>query len=471
MDHASVKFAGSRHRGTVAIHTLGCKLNQADSEGLVRHFVSAGYRMADSEASADVVVLNTCTVTATADAKARQILRSSHRANPNALIVATGCYAQRAAEELTRVEGVALVLGNTEKEELVARVSKALGLEDRYLWDGNSDPGHPLDTEVAVPRSAAPKIASRSGALRQRAMVKIQEGCNQVCAYCIVPKVRGRERSIPPDELVQQVQHRVSQGCQEVVLTGTQLGSYGFDLPGASLLALLRRILAETTVPRLRVSSLQPQELQPRLLELWQDRRLCPHFHLPLQSGSDRVLGAMRRRYTVAQFAHTRELIRRTVPDVAITADLIVGFPGEGDAEFQESRAFVQSMEFSDMHIFPFSARPGTSADYLRNKVPAAVKKQRTAEILGLAKEGFQRFRERQLGRTRPVLWESVREVAGTPAWSGLTDNYIRVYANNREVLYNQIIPAQLQELNGDWVSASPEVPVLNEPTFNGRIG
>ena len=465
MDPASGEFDGSRHRGTVAIHTLGCKLNQADSDALARRFVSAGYRMAGSETGADVVVLNTCTVTATADAKARHILRSTHRANPNALIVATGCYAQRAAEELTLVEGVALVIGNTQKEELVARVSEALGLGERYLSDGDSGPDRLVDREVAVTTTSARQIPPRSGALRRRAMVKIQEGCDQVCAYCIVPKVRGRERSIPPDELVQQIQHRVSEGCQEVVLTGTQLGSYGFDLPGASLVALLQRILAETTVPRLRVSSLQPQEIQPGLLELWQDGRLCPHFHLPLQSGSDRVLSAMRRRYTLAQFAHTVELIRRTIPDAGITADLIVGFPGEIDAEFQESRRFVQSMEFSDMHIFPFSSRPGTSANYFRNKVTAAVKKQRTAEMLGLAKEGFQRFREHQLGQTRPVLWESVRQVAGTPGWSGLTDNYIRVCTNSPEGLYNQIIPAQLLELEGDWVSASPEITALNRPT------
>ena len=470
MDPASGVINGSRHRGTVAIHTLGCKLNQADSDALARRFVSAGYRLADSEDGADVVVLNTCTVTATADAKARQLLRSSHRANPNALIVATGCYAQRAAEELTRVEGVGLVLGNTHKEELVARVSEALGLEERYhsnsaQRDSARAPGRPVDTEAAVPTSAAPEAAVRSGALRQRAMIKIQEGCNQVCAYCIVPKVRGRERSIPPDDLIRQVQDRVSQDCQEVVLTGTQLGSYGFDLPGTSLLALLRRILAETSVPRLRVSSLQPQEIQPGLLELWQDGRLCPHFHLPLQSGNDRVLAAMRRRYTVAQFAHTAELIRGTIPDAGITADLIVGFPGEGDAEFQESRAFVQSMEFSDMHIFPFSARPGTSANYFRDRVPAAVIKQRTADMLGVATEGFQRFRERQLGQTRSVLWESVRQVAGTLAWSGLTDNYIRVCSDSQEVLRNQIIPARLLELNGVWVSAKTCGPALDSPT------
>ena len=466
MDPSPGELDTSRCRGAVAIHTLGCKLNQADSDALARRFVAAGYRMADSEAGADVVVLNTCTVTATADAKARQILRSSHRANPNALIVATGCYAQRAAQELTRVEGVALVLGNTQKEELVARVSEALGFEEKCLSDSHTEPGRPVDADVAFATIAAAQFANPSGALRRRAMVKIQEGCNQVCAYCIVPKVRGRESSIPPDDLIRQIQERISEGCQEVVLTGTQLGSYGFDLafdlPGASLLALLQRILAETAVSRLRVSSLQPQEIQPALLELWRDRRLCPHFHLPLQSGSDRILGSMRRRYTVAQFARTAELIRRTIPDAGITADLIVGFPGEEDAEFQETRAFVQEMEFSDMHIFPFSPRPGTSAIYLRNNVPAAVKKQRTAEMLCLAKEGFQRFRRRQLGQTRPVLWESVRQVADKHARSGLTDNYIRVYTNSQDDLYNRIIPAQLLELNGDWVSAEHCGPELD---------
>ena len=454
LNPASARSDGSSHRGTVAIHTLGCKLNQADSDALARRFVLAGYSITDSEDRADVVVLNTCTVTATADSKARQILRSFHRANPNALLVATGCYAQRSADELARVEGVALVLGNTQKEELVARVTEALGLGKVSRPDGAAEPGRPVDTEIASATGMAPQVISPFGGLRRRAMIKIQEGCDQVCAYCIVPKVRGRERSIPPDDLVQQIQQRVSEGCQEVVLTGTQLGSYGFDLPEASLLGLLRRILAETVVPRLRVSSLQPQEIQPGLLELWQDGRMCPHFHLPLQSGSDRILSAMRRRYTVAQFENTVELIRRTIPDAGITADLIVGFPGEEDGEFQESRAFVRLMAFSDMHIFPFSARPGTSANHFGGKVAAETKKQRTAEMLELAKEGFRKFREDQLGQTRPVLWESVRQVAGTPAWSGLTDSYIRVYTNTLEDLYNRITPARLLEVNGEWVSA-----------------
>ncbi len=424
------------HRGTVAIHTQGCKLNQADSEQLARRFAEAGYFIVDSVLQADVFVLNTCTVTATADAKARQALRAAHRANPEALIVATGCYAQRSSEDLAKVDGVTLVVGNTDKERLTSIVTEAL--------DGRTKPDR---TDTSRVEATAPATG------RNRAMVKIQEGCNQVCSYCIVPKVRGRERSIPPDVLVEQINSRVAQGCQEVVLTGTQLGTYGYELSGINLKQLLERILAETTVPRLRVSSLQPQEISPDFLELWQDRRLCPHFHVPLQSGSDLILRTMRRRYDTAMFAQTVELIRRTVPHAGISADLIVGFPGEGDTEFAESHAFAQAMEFSDMHIFPFSPRPGTSATYLRSRTPEPVKKARTAQMLQVAKKGFMAFRYGQLGQTRPVLWESVRVREGIPKWSGLTDNYIRVFTNSRQDLSNTITPAQLTALAEDEVS------------------
>ena len=264
---------------TVAIHTHGCKLNQADSASLARQFAAAGYAVVDSPRDADVFVLNTCTVTANADAKARQALRAARRANPQALIVATGCYPQRSRDELSRVEAVSLVVDNAEKSQLVPLVTGRLD----GSGSGSQAPRQETLGGVApVPRG------------RSRAMMKIQEGCNQVCAYCIVPKVRGRERSIPPEVLVRQVSERVSEGYLEVTLTGTQLGSYGFDIPGAGLTGLLRAILEDTDVPRLRVSSLQPQEIGPELLELWQDRRLCPHFHVPLQSGSDQILRAMR---------------------------------------------------------------------------------------------------------------------------------------------------------------------------------
>ena len=425
------------YRGSVAIRTHGCKLNQADSNVLTRRFVEAGYQLVDSAADADVFVLNTCTVTATADAKARQALRAVRRANPKAFIVATGCYPQRAAAELARLEAVSLVAGNSQKERLASLVM-AVHRRERY----------PSTSSTANAVALGPSPG------RTRAMVKIQEGCNQVCAYCIVPKVRGRERSIPPETLVRQINDLVAEGFREVVLTGTQLGTYGFDILGVNLLRLLRRVLEETEVPRLRVSSLQAQEITPELLELWQEPRLCPHFHVPLQSGSDRILKVMRRRYDTARFARTLELIRQSVPDAGITTDLIVGFPGEGDSEFRDSRDFARAMQFSDMHIFPYSLRPGTSAAYFSYRVPEPVKKERTAEMLLVAKGGFRAFRDHQLGRVRQVLWEPVRERAGAMVYCGLTDNYIRVYADSARDLSNRITPARLVEIVDEWVYA-----------------
>ncbi len=433
--------ADATFRGTVAIRTQGCKLNQADSDMLARRFAAAGYRLVQSPAKADVFVLNTCTVTSTADSKARQALRAAARANPHALIVATGCYAQRSRDELSQVEGVSLVIGNTGKEQLPAMVTALL--EQR-----NTGANSPPPVSSVLDYSVQPAANIR----RNRSMVKIQEGCDQVCAYCIVPKVRGRERSIPPESLVEQINQRVAEGCLEVVLTGTQLGTYGFDIPGATLTRLLERILAETAVPRLRVSSLQPQEINPRLLELWQDPRLCRHFHIPLQSGSDRILEMMRRRYTTGLFAEKVDLVRNTVPGSGVTADLIAGFPGETEAEFQESLAFATSMAFSDMHIFPYSPRPGTSAVYLSGPVSQPVKKARTTQLLAMAKEGFEAFRSYQLGQTHPVLWESSTRQDGGLKWRGLTGNYIRVYTHSRNNLGNTITPARFEELTEDGV-------------------
>jgi threonylcarbamoyladenosine tRNA methylthiotransferase MtaB len=440
----SAKEAG--FRSTVAIRTQGCKLNQADSDTLARRFIAAGYRLVQSPAKADVFVLNSCTVTATADSKARQALRAAHRANPDALIVATGCYAQRSKDELAQVEGVSLVMGNTEKDELPSVVTALL----QRTSDGTD--GRPPTTDHSTQLEGIGISRLATDIRRNRAMVKIQEGCDQICAYCIVPKVRGRERSIPSELLVEQINQRAADGCLEVVLTGTQLGTYGFDLPGITLSGLLKRILAETTVPRIRVSSLQPQEITPQLLELWQDPRLCRHFHIPLQSGSDRILESMRRRYTTGLFAEKVGLVRRTVPGCGVTADLIGGFPGETETEFQESLSFARTMGFSDMHIFPYSPRPGTSAVYLSGEVPQPVKKERTAQLLVMAKEGFTDFRDEQLGQTLPVLWESSTKHESGARWRGLTGNYIRVYTNSRDDLGNTITPARLEDLTDDEV-------------------
>ena len=420
---------------TVAIHTHGCKLNQADSDLLARRFTEAGYQVVDWATGADVMVLNTCTVTATADAKARQALRAAHRTNGNALVVATGCYAQRAAGELGQLKEVSLVEGNVQKGQLVQAVSEALAEHNGGR----------------TPHLTSPNLPLKGGATgRSRAMIKIQEGCNQVCAYCIVPKVRGRERSIPVETVVEEINDRVGQGYKEVVLTGTQLGTYGFDLDGVSLVTLLQSILRGTDLCRMRVSSLQPQEITRELLEAWEDPRLSPHFHVPLQSGSDRILKSMRRRYNATQFTQAVALIRHRFPEAGITTDLIVGFPGEGDAEYRESRRLARFIQFSDMHIFPYSPRPGTSAAYLTDQVAATVKKTRAAEMAEVSIEGFRAFRQRQLGSSRPVLWESVRRTAATQVWTGLTDNYIRVTTEDQRDLRNVVTTAELQELTGD---------------------
>ncbi|MDP7534188.1 MAG: MiaB/RimO family radical SAM methylthiotransferase, partial [SAR202 cluster bacterium] len=273
---------------------------------LAREFSAAGFEIVDTADSFDAFVLNSCTVTSMADRKARQALRSARRRNPDATIVATGCYAQRSPEALTEISEIDIVLGNDDKAAVVERVAGSIGDAFQSLAG--------LDSIAAMT------------ATRTRAMVKIQEGCNQVCAFCIVPRVRGREQSVAPEAIVKDILRFEALGFNEVVLTGTQLGSYGFDLPdNENLTTLVSRILESTSVPRVRVSSLQPQDIDNAFLDLWADQRLCPHFHLPLQSGSDAVLRRMRRRYDAKRFSGAVEAIRSRMADAAITADVIVG--------------------------------------------------------------------------------------------------------------------------------------------------
>ena len=468
---------------TVAIETHGCKLNQADSSALARQFAQAGCRPVAAPAGrADVVVVNTCTVTAAADAKARQALRAARRKHPDAVIIAAGCYPQRAAAELRALPEVSLVVGNADKPQLVAMAMAELARRHPIAGD-NSAGAMPPDTAGAIAGAAglaAPDTdadAAAAGILRRsRAMVKIQEGCDQVCAYCIVPKVRGRERSIPPDDIIAAIRRHRAAGFQEVALTGTQLGTYGFDLDGGvNLPALLTRILSETDLPRLRVSSLQAHEITPDLLARWRNGdgagRLCPHFHIPLQSGCDAILRAMRRRYDTAAYRRAVNLIRDSVPDAAVTADIIVGFPGETPAQHAASRTMAAEMRFADLHIFPYSPRPGTTAHYLPGKVPAGEKRRRAGELAEICAAAFAEYRRGLIGQTRPALWETARPSAsansddgagtgGTMLWSGLTDNYIRVTTTTDANLANRITPARLVDLAGKTMRAAlPETP------------
>ena len=419
---------------TVAIETHGCKLNQADSGRLAAQFSRQGFRIVPPDEPSGVFVLNTCTVTHVADSKARRALRAARRRNPDATVVATGCYVQRSPEAVRALEEVDIAVGNTDKETLVRQVVE---------WR----------EEVPVPCAIgsdedvlSPRI------MRTRATVKIQEGCDQVCAYCIVPKVRGRERSVRPEIIVDEINRYAAAGYREVVLTGTQLGSYGFDLPDMSLVALIRQALAGTSVERLRVSSLQAQEISHELLDLWTDGRLCPHFHLPLQSGSDAVLSRMRRRYTAGQYVAAVAAIRDAVPGAAITADAIVGFPGETPYDFDQTMGVSDQVGFAAMHVFPYSARPGTSAAHYNGEVHPATKAARVGALMALAKDHAAWFRSGLLGQTRPVLWEERRD-SGV-RWRGLTDNYVRVECESLISLANKITPTILIAIEGDVVLA-----------------
>jgi len=411
----------------IALDTIGCKLNQAETELMAKQLAEAGYRLVAGADEADVYILNTCTVTHVADSKSRHLLRRAHRQNPNARLVATGCYAERASQELARINGVDLVLGNNAKAGLVRRLE-----EHGYLCR----PGRIL-----------PEPVSRNyTGFRTRAFIKIQDGCRNYCAYCIVPLVRGEEKSLPVDRIIDEVKQRVADGYREVVLTGTRIGAYNYS--GVNLKGLIERILAGTGAVRLRLSSLQPYEISAELIGLWPDERLCPHFHLSLQSGSDAVLGRMKRCYTTTDYQQAIALIRHRLPEAAVTTDVIVGFPGETEAEFSESYDFCQRMRFARIHVFAYSPRQETEAAHLPGQIGDQVKQLRSQKMLALARESTREFNQRFRGKTRPVLWEK----RSNGLWSGYTDNYIKVYIRSKRDLTNQLMPIELGEVNGDGV-------------------
>ena len=411
----------------IALDTVGCKLNQAEAQLLARQFARAGYRLVSADDEADVYILNTCTVTHIADRKCRHQLRLAHRRNPDGVVVAIGCYAERARHELAQMEGVDLALGNSEKSDLMSLLEKM---------------GH-------LSRPTYSQKGLTIADFRTRAFIKVHDGCNSFCSYCIVPLVRGREESIPLARIVDEVRQRVADGYREVVLTGTKIGSYNYD--GVNLAGLLQRILTETDVERLRLSSLQPGEISPALIGLWRNARLCRHFHLSLQSGSDGVLARMRRGYTVSDYQQAVALIREMVPEVAITTDIIVGFPGETEAELRESYELCRQMGFARIHVFSYSPRQGTQAACMADQVGDRVKRERSQRMLALAKESARSFRQGFLGKTMAVLWE---KRSGDGVWTGITDNYIRVYTKSDEDLTNKLLPVKLVGLDGDGIRA-----------------
>jgi threonylcarbamoyladenosine tRNA methylthiotransferase MtaB len=413
---------------------------------MARQFAAAGYECVPFEGVADVYVVNTCTVTHVADRKSRQLLNAAQRANPDALVVATGCYASIVGQGLASEQR--LVVRNRDKDRVVALVDGRLQREA---------PALSLFSEL----EKYPSSPVAAETVRARAMVKAQDGCDSHCTYCIIPRARGRSRSLAPAEVVRRVRALVAEGHGEVVITGVDLGSYGEDedaLP--DLGGLLRHVLDETEGVRIRVSSLEPGDFNPRWLPLWEDSRLCRHLHVPLQSGSAGVLSRMERKYSPGEFAAMVGQCRAAIPGVTITTDVMVGFPGETDEEFEEGLNFIRRIGFDGMHVFRYSQRSGTRASRMGDQVREDVKAARSHILRQEAEAGVSRLLARHAGTRADVVWEMEQD----DIWRGLTDTNVRVYGSPANIRSGARSRIQLQSSFRDGLWAEPaqiELPLL----------
>ena len=432
---------------TFSIENFGCRATEADASALRRGLLDNGLDLAAEHNAADFVVLNTCTVTAAADSQAREAIRKIHRANPGARIVVTGCYAQRAPEELAAIEGVSYVVGNSHQAEIPRVVRTTLakpapGLGNEFVplaqLDGEAmslarSPAKILTGDIFAQStvSIAPASFSANEDGHTRPILKIQDGCNNRCSYCVIPFVRGRSRSLPPDDVVREVLALVSSGAKEIVLSGINLGSYGRDLsPRAGLDQVVRRILDETSLDRLRFSSIEPQDITEDFVSLVaSSQRVAPHFHVPLQSGADRILRAMHRWYRAEHYAERVSLIRRALPDAAIGADVIVGFPGESDDDFLATCELIDRLPFTYLHVFSFSARPGTKAANVGDEGPPHTIRERARTLRAISEEKSAAFRASQAGHKQRALTLSRSSENWTEA---LTGNYLKVRIKGR---------------------------------------
>jgi threonylcarbamoyladenosine tRNA methylthiotransferase MtaB len=418
----------------VYLDTIGCRLNQSEIEMIAGQFRAAGHTIIASPAEADLVVVNTCAVTASAASDSRQKIRQASRAGARS-VVATGCWSSLDPKGAIELPGVVRVVANEDKDSLVRDL---LNLPET---DFDREP---------LARQPLPGLHQRT-----RAFIKVQDGCDNFCTFCITRVARGASRSRPVNEVLKDVQAALDGGTQEIVLTGVQLGSWGreYEHP-LHLRHLVETILSRTSVPRLRLSSLEPWELDEAFFDLWQDRRVCRHLHLPLQAGAEATLKRMARKTTPAEFARLVERARRISPDIAITTDILTGFPGESDADFAEGLTFIKQMDFAGGHVFTFSARPGTPAANYKNQVPGKKRKERSAVLRAALAAAGEEYARRFTGTELNILWESA-DSNGPKGWHfhGLSDNYLRVHADAPEPLWNQISRVRLETWTPDGFS------------------
>jgi threonylcarbamoyladenosine tRNA methylthiotransferase MtaB len=447
------------------IEQFGCRATQADGAAIERQLLDRGCTAASSPQHAEFVVINTCTVTSAADAQARDAIRKIHAQNPAARILVTGCYAQRAPEEIAALPGVSFVVGNSHKPQIPNLISSGRSNFVQISSAQSQDiaPLRPglLVGDIFSSRDVlvAPVLGGEGN--HTRPTLKIQDGCNSRCSFCVIPFVRGKSRSLPAHAVVSEIQRLADSGFREIVLSGINLGTYGHDLsPRVEFLDLLRRILDETPVQRLRLSSIEPLDVAAELIDLFASTdRIAPHFHMPLQSASDRILAAMHRWYRAEHYSRRVELIRDRLPHAAIGADVITGFPGESDADHSATLRFIEDRPFTYLHIFSYSPRPGTKAAFLPNHLPGRIIKARARELRALAETKSAAFRNSQIDRTLQLLTLR-RGPAHTDSTPALSENYLAVELP-LVLPPNQFVAASVTRLNGTVLLALPLEPEL----------
>ena len=427
----------------VYLHSIGCRLNQSEIETMSRQLLAAGHEIVTETAVADKVIINTCAVTAEAARDARSMTRRIHRQNDTAEILLTGCYATIAPEELGKVEGAGRIVVNKDKANLVP------------LLDPKARIDLPLFDQEPVMREF---LAGTAG--NTRAFIKVQDGCNNKCTFCVTTIARGEGQSRHLGDIIAEIQALTAAGYQEAVLSGVHMGSYGYDFGNrAGLMELVQAILDHTDIPRLRLSSLEPWDIAPNFLTLWQNPRLLPHLHMPLQSGCDRTLRRMARRTNQVSFRELADAAHANIPDLNLSSDIIVGFPGETDAEFQTSLDYVREMGFSRLHVFTYSQRPGTTAATMPDQIPGPVKKERVQRMIALGNEMSLAFHQQYEGKTMNVLWESSVGADNLGLrWVGYTDNYIRVNGHGPADLFNRVTKVRLENARVDGMDGEIQI-------------
>ncbi|MDS9471021.1 tRNA (N(6)-L-threonylcarbamoyladenosine(37)-C(2))-methylthiotransferase MtaB [Sporosarcina pasteurii] len=421
---------------TVSFHTLGCKVNHYETEAIWQLFKDAGYEREEFENDADVYVINTCTVTNTGDRKSRQVIRRAIRRNPDAVVCVTGCYAQTSSAEIMAIPGVDIVVGTQDR-------SKLLGLIEEYRAERQ-----PINAVRNIMKNRVyEELDVPAFTDRTRASLKIQEGCNNFCTFCIIPWARGLMRSRDPKEVIHQAQQLVDAGYLEIVLTGIHTGGYGEDLKDYNLAALLRDLEAEVKgLKRLRISSIEASQLTDEVIEVLNDSKvIVRHLHIPIQSGSNTVLKRMRRKYTMEFFAERLDRLREALPNLAITSDVIVGFPGETEEEFMETYRFIRDQSFSELHVFPYSMRTGTPAARMTDQIDEAVKNERVHKLIELndqlAKEYASSF-ENEVLEVIPEDRYKLDPESGL--YEGYTDNYLKVFFEADESMVGKVVRVKL---------------------------